>query len=283
VGAVTAESYEAFDRARPYRRLTVGGLPVDYLASGSGERTLLLLPGLLGDAKSLYRQILDFERDRRVIALSYVDTLAIRPQLDAISAALDAEGAGRVAAVGQTLGGYVAQAYARERPERVEALVLAHSGLPDPRLGAEVRRDARLARLAPYFLIRWYLERALLKMVSRLERKGEIDASRAAEIRARFRHRFARLLTKERVLARYGLIANLHQEGPLRPADFAGLAGRVLILHAGGTVFGRRLDALKEMYPGARVQSMGEGHNISLLIKPEESNRAIRELLKGGG
>jgi hypothetical protein len=51
------------------------------------------------------------------------------------------------------------------------------------------------------------------------------------------------------------------------------------VLHSESNVFARQLDRLKEVYPGVRSVVMGKGHNISLLIKPRESDRLIRALV----
>lgn len=263
----------------------VDGVPFEYLVSGSGPRTLLLLPGLLGDAASLWQQIAEFERDHRVVSLTYPDTPSLRGQLDALARVLDAEGVERAVVVGQTLGGFLAQAFARAFPERVEGLVLVHAGVPDPKLGATVRRDIGLARVLPWFLIRGYLHRALRKMIAGLVADSAVDGKQAETVAEHFRDRFARHLDKRRVLARYGLMANLHQARPFEREDVRGLLlegkARVLILFSESNVFGRQLDRLRELYPGAREASMGRRHNIALLIKPEESHRQIRDFLQG--
>jgi len=273
------EKYLAFSRTHAAQSAAAGGHPFTYIAAGSGPRTLLLLPGLLGDAASLYQQIVEFERDHRVLALSYPDTAELAPQLDAIRHLLDREGVDRVVAVGQTLGGYLAQELARAEPARVEALVLVHAGLPNPALGAELRRDQRLIRLLPYPLVRRFLHGKLKSMAARLEQSGEVGSAQAQAIAAHFVDRFSRRLDKRRVTARYGLMANLHRLPPSRADEVRRLAGRVLLLHTEGNLFSRDLEAMKALYPGARACSMGRRHNISLLIKPEESNRHIRELL----
>lgn len=263
------------------RQSDVDGFPFEYIVAGSGSRTLLLLPGLLGDAQSLWQQVAEFERDHRVISLSYPDTPSVRHQLDAIARVLDEQGVERAAVIGQTLGGFLAQAFARAFPERVEALVLVHAGLPDPKLGATVRRDIGVARFLPWFLIRGYLHRALRKMIAGLAADATVDARQAATVAEHFRDRFAHRLDKRRVLARYGLMANLHQARPFERADVAGLEGRVLILFSESNVFGRQLGRLREIYPGAREAAMGRRHNIALLIKPAESHRQIRDFLGG--
>jgi pimeloyl-ACP methyl ester carboxylesterase len=243
------------------------------------RRTLLLLPGLLGDASSLWQQVEDLGKDHPAItavAVDYLDTPEIGPQLDALLRVLDERGARRAVLVGQTLGGYLAQAFAHAHPERVEALVLVHAGLPDPALGKRIRRDLVLPRLLPWSALRWYLHRALRRMIAGLEAAGDLDAAQARVVSDHFRRRFAELLDKPRVLARYGLMANLHEAG-LIPK---GLDGRVLILHSEGNVFARQLDRMKEIFPGAPAHAMGRRHNISLLIKPAESNRLIRGFLE---
>ncbi len=266
------------------RQSDVDGVPFEYTVSGrSGgdTRTLLLLPGLLGDAGSLWQQAAEFERDHRVISLTYPDTPSVRHQLDAIARVLDEQGVERAVVIGQTLGGFLAQAFARAFPERVEALVLVHAGLPDPKLGATVRRDIGVARFLPWFLIRGYLHRALRKMIAGLAADPAVDARQAETVVGHFRDRFAHRLDKRRVLARYGLMANLHQARPFERAEVSGLQGRVLILYSESNVFGRQLGRLRELYPGSREAAMGRRHNIALLIKPGESHRQIRDFLGG--
>lgn len=240
------------------------------------KRTILLLPGLLGDASSLWQQAEDLGRDHDAVAVDYLDTPEIRPQLEALIRILDQRGTRRAVLVGQTLGGYLAQAFAQAHPDRVDALVLVHAGLPDPALAKRIRRDLILPRLFPWPALRWYLHRALRKMIAGLQASGDVDADQARAVSEHFRRRFAELLDKPRVLARYGLMANLHDAG-LVPKD---LAGRVLILHSEGNVFARQLGRMKEAYPGAPAHAMGRRHNISLLIKPEESHRLIRDFLE---
>lgn len=249
----------------------------------AGEGAILLLPGLLGDSSSLWQQVEEFQADHRVAAVDYPDTPSIREQLDALVRTLDGLGAERAVLVGQTLGGYLAQAFAREHPGRVEALVLVHAGLPDPKLGARIRRDLAFARLLPWPLLRGYLHRTLRRMVAGLEKAGDVDSAQARVVEEHFQRRFSELLDKPRVLARYGLMANLHEARPLRREDFAGLEGRVLILHSEGNVFARHLEGLKALFPGAAARPMGRRHNISLLLKPRESHRHIRELLSSLG
>jgi pimeloyl-ACP methyl ester carboxylesterase len=247
------------------------------------RRTILLLPGLLGDASSLWQQVEDLGKDQDVLAVDYLDTPEIRPQLEAmlqILRRLDESGARRAVLIGQTLGGYLAQAFAQAHPERVEALVLVHAGLPDPALAKRIRRDLILPRLLPWPALRWYLHRALRKMMAGLQASGDVDAAQAAVVAEHFRRRFAERLDKPRVLARYGLMANLHEAPPFSREDFPGLEGRVLILHSEGNVFARQLDRMKEIFPGAAIHAMGRRHNISLLIKPAESHRLIRGFLE---
>jgi pimeloyl-ACP methyl ester carboxylesterase len=243
---------------------------------GEARRKTLLLPGLLGDASSLWQQVEDLGKDHDAVAIDYLDTPEIRPQLDALVRLLDERGARRAVLVGQTLGGYLAQAFAQAHPERVDALVLVHAGLPDPALAKRIRRDLILPRLLPWPALRWYLHRALRKMMAGLQASGDVDAAQARVVAEHFRRRFAERLDKPRVLARYGLMANLHEAG-LVPKE---MEGRVLILHSEGNVFARQLGRMKEIYPGAPTHAMGRRHNISLLIKPDESHRLIRGFLE---
>lgn len=245
----------------------------------TAPRTLVLLPGLLGDSGSLWQQVEDLGRDHRVIAVDYPDSPSIPVQLEALARVLDEVGARRAVLVGQTLGGYLAQAFARAHPERVEALVLVHAGLPEPALGKRIRRDLIASRLLPWPLLRAYLHGALKRMMAGREAAGEVSPEQARVVAEHFRRRFAERLDKQRVLARYGLLANLQEQPALRREEVPGLEGRVLLIYSEGNVFARQLPALREVFPGAPAHALGRGHNLSLLLEPRESHRLIRDFL----
>ena len=81
-----------FRSTHPVKRLTAGGTQWEYITSGRGDETLLILPGLLGIGEMSFQHILAFEDEYRVIAPSYPLALTTVEQMVAgIAAILDAE------------------------------------------------------------------------------------------------------------------------------------------------------------------------------------------------
>ena len=147
-----AESLEAF-RQEPLRRISVDDRDWDYYLAGEGPRTLLFLHGMGGAYDISWQQLVDLERDYRVLAVTYPPA----PALDAMARALDriltVEGIDRVTVIGSSLGGYLAQYLASYYPQRVEAAVFANTFPPNDILAERNRNLGRLLPWLPEWLV----------------------------------------------------------------------------------------------------------------------------------
>ena len=118
--------------------ITVDGLELHYLSSGSGRTPVCLLHGGAVDAATLSwgATIGPLAADRRVVALDMAGYgRSARPDasysttfhVDVLDAVVDALGFDTVSIVGVSLGGGVGLGYALREPERVEKLALVGS------------------------------------------------------------------------------------------------------------------------------------------------------------
>ena len=116
---------------------TRGG-PVDYIAFGKGERSLIILPGLGDGLKTVRGMALPmalmyriFAKDFRVYVFSRGRELPAGADCQymahEVKEAMDALGIERAHVLGVSMGGAIAQHLAAEYPERVDKLVLAVS------------------------------------------------------------------------------------------------------------------------------------------------------------
>lgn len=274
------EEFLSFNRDNPYKSILVDGKPMEYATCGGGGKTVIILPGLLGDGKSLYRQILALKDQHKVIAVSYLDSGRIDDQMKGLIKLMEAEGVSRATFLGQTLGGYLAQCFLRAHPEKVEELILAHAGLPKKERVPAERKIISGIRMAPFSLSKYVLKKNLFKVLASVPQASARDAARAKQTAAYFNYRFACLLTKERVLARYGLMLDLDQNHSFSPGDFKDWQGGVLVITGRRDPFsGGQLQQLEQLYKRLQIQSIDEGGQLTLFLRPEEVNAVILKFL----
>lgn len=117
-------------------RLELEGGHMDYIRFGSGERTLVILPGVGDGFKTVRGMALPFALGYRRLAESFTVYLfsrreplpegcTTREMAADLGRALDELGLERICLLGVSQGGMIAQWVAIDQPKRVERLVLA--------------------------------------------------------------------------------------------------------------------------------------------------------------
>jgi pimeloyl-ACP methyl ester carboxylesterase len=253
-----AAALDAFHAAAPVRRLQYAGVEWQYRVAGTGPQGLLLLPGAVGDADAYFTLEPLLRSTHKLIAIAYprVDTLTAL--LDGLAYILDREGIDSTDVVGGSFGGLVAQAFLRRFPQRTRRIVLSATGPAKPARAVSNQKFARILGRLPMGVTR-----ALLRTIVRVSLKpvsGDRPFWRGFYFRAIAR------LSREELVARYALSADIDRHGPPSPAGLQEWAGTLLILEgdADRIAHGAARDSLKSLYPGARVHTFpGAGHSIS--------------------
>lgn len=93
---------------------------------GAGE-VFLFLPGTLGRADVFFQQIEALSPHRQVLAVSYPSSGSVADWSASLLSLLDAKGVQKVALLGSSLGGFLAQYFAAENPDRVTHLFAANT------------------------------------------------------------------------------------------------------------------------------------------------------------
>ncbi|MBN1312439.1 MAG: alpha/beta hydrolase [Anaerolineae bacterium] len=282
VPAEQRERLKAFRAEHPAKSLDVDGKHWSYLTCGTGEKTLLFLAGAFLPADMWFYTIGELEKSFRILApeTNMLVGLSARQALDALPRLMDAEGVQKASVVGLSAGGGMAQMLLQEHPERVENLVLSHTGIierrPDhPELERQVRRLTWLIRVLPVSLVR----RVLLKRTS-----GTLPVS--SEWRqfhdAYFRESSA-AITKDMVISFLQNGLELRREYQYKPEAFAGWAGRVLLLNSqDDTVTMGNLDRLRQRFPEADVHIFEEGGHHTFMLYPEAYTAILEDFLRRG-
>ena len=143
-------------------RLELDGGVMDYIRFGSGERTLVMLPGVGDGFKTVRGTALPFALGYRKLAKDFTvymfsrreplpEHCTTREMAADLGRALDALGLERICLLGVSQGGMIAQWTAIDQPRRVEKLVLTVSAArPNDTMRRTLESWMALARKGDY-------------------------------------------------------------------------------------------------------------------------------------
>lgn len=118
---------DAFLARHPETRVTLDARDWGMIDTGGDGTAFLFLPGTLGRADVFFQQIATLATHRRVIAVSYPASGGVPDWAASLTKLLDLKGITKVAMLGSSLGGYVAQYFAATQPDRVSHLFAANT------------------------------------------------------------------------------------------------------------------------------------------------------------
>jgi pimeloyl-ACP methyl ester carboxylesterase len=269
-----SQDLDAFHRAAPLRRLQHGSVWSQYRVYGNGPQGLLLLPGAVGDGDAYFTLGPMLSSTHTLIAIAYPPVDSLTALLDGLRYILDRENLDSTDIVGGSFGGLIAQAFLRRFPQRTRRVVLSATGPAKPERAVSNEKWARLLGRLPIGITRALLRaivRASLRPV-----KADHDFWREFYFRA------IAVLSREELVLRYALSADVDRHGPPSPAGLQEWAGAMLILEgdADAIAHGAARESLKSLYTGARVHTFpGAGHAMSAERRTEWA-AAITEFLK---
>ncbi|HEX5700266.1 MAG TPA: alpha/beta hydrolase [Rubrobacter sp.] len=276
IAAERWEELREFRATHQPKHITVKGVNWDYIVSGEGGETLLLLPGGAMVGEAVFTRIPAFEERYRVIApdYPYVSTAALL--LDGLAGVLDAEGARVAHVLGPSYGGLVAQCFVRRHPERVRSLILTNTAVPPQRLLWPARIFLTLLPFVPLGWLQAHRERTLARAFSGVPSVPPEDQIFWRD----YQHELVSRLSKEDLCSMGRLGIDLVESFRFAPDELASWAGRVLILESDEDIVTPKQRAeLRRRYPKARVHTFhGAGHTPWMSHK-EEYLSVVNEFL----
>ncbi len=266
---------ESFRRTHQYRDIVLQGTHWRYMLSGEGQRTLLLPAGgtRVPDMYLLLFEAL--EPHFRIVAPAYPPLPSMGGLVNGLTGILDAERLEQVDVLGSSFGGFVAQCFIRQHPDRVKRLILANTGAPGkcplPALGILIWLFARW----PEALVRWGTGRNWRRWFKAPPEQqafwwGLIDELVATQ------------LTKNDLVQALREMNDYNTRYRFSPADLANWPGRVLLIesaHDEAFPPGARA-ALRALYPRAQLRTFGGGGHAVMVTNPADYVTAVREFLQ---
>jgi pimeloyl-ACP methyl ester carboxylesterase len=267
---------QAFRSRHQLKPIETGGIEWSYLSCGTGTRSLLFLAGAFLPFDMWFYMIDEFEARYRVLApdSNILAGLSAREALDALPRLMDQEQVETATVIGLSAGGGMAQMMLQEHADRVEDLILSHTGIleSDPVTERRLERSIRLVRVLPNRLVR----RVIQKRTG-----GEPPASSPWLQFHEAYFREQRSAINKRIVAEFlrnGL--QLRREYRHEPEAYASWNGRILILGSeDDPVTTNGLEKLKSRFPQAAVRLLPEGGHHTFMLYPEEYAAALTGFL----
>lgn len=240
----------------------------------SGEQTLVLLPGFMGEAETSFLYVLALATHARVISISYPPGIGrVDALCDGVNWLLDDLGIARATILGGSSGGFIAQAFLRRHPARTGALILTHTGLPDLERARTARFFLFLLHLLPFGLLTRLMQ---VSIYGYFPHPTPVHAFWRAHFQSVIRRQSCQGLQN-----RFALMDDFHRHYRFHPDDLAAWPGSILLMemrHDHLTTPAEQT-ALHQLYPHARIHLFSEARHYDSVEQPEAQIQVIQDFL----
>ena len=277
-----SEKLKLFTAKHPCETITVDGAQYRYILGGNESgKTLVFLNGGMNTLEMWMDYVDGLADDFRVLLFDYPQELRTNQALVAgMHAFFQKLGLKAPVFVGASDGGMVAQIYVQKYPGETGGLVLISTGGMDAATLKSLKKKYFFAPLMLCYMKHCNYE----KLKPRLIKAGmsHIRNESAEEI-ACAQDMFETIFKdykQEKDVHISGLLADLMNQTPVTEADFAALAGKILLILPDQDFFsGKMQEDLIKLMHDPQIAYVSGGH-LSTVLKAEDYIRTIREFLK---
>lgn len=260
---MTSDVLKWINSKYPLKYIKIRGKSWEYIIKGSGKKTLLLLPGGGQTAQSNFQLIQAFEKKYTVVSPTIYNVDFIEEFCFAINTILKKEKKKKVILYGLSIGGMMAQSYAKRNKQRVTALIISHSPAPKSRTYRKSVLTPLLALsiflpVLPIRLIRFLMKRYALMYQGG---KGISNSLQFDNKLKFFVHDFYTRALSKRLLYTWIRLHIQFSEENFYLSDFSFLKHSILILRTDNDYLAQDDGEFKKIYPSAKVVTFhGTGH-----------------------
>ena len=277
-----SEKLKGFTAAHPCKTVTVDGARYRSILSGKeGAKTLVFLNGGMNTLEMWMDYVDGLSDDYRVLLFDYPQELRTNQALVAgMHAFFERLGVEKPLFIGASDGGMVAQIYVQKYPVETGGLILISTGGMDANPLKSLKKKYFFAPL-----MLWYMKHCNYeKLKPRLIRVGmsHIRNESAEEI-ACAQDMFETIFRdykQEKDVHISGLLADLMNQEPVTEANFAALAGKILLILPDQDFFSEKMqeDLIKLMH-NPQISYVSGGH-LSTVLRADDYIRTIRAFLE---
>ncbi|CAM0910668.1 unnamed protein product [Alopecurus aequalis] len=258
IGAAAPGDYVYFKSVVPLHKISIGSKLWRYYDFGpKAVPPLICIPGIASTADVYYKQIMSLSmKGYRVISIDIPQVWNHLEWIHSFEKFLDSMNIHHVHIYGTSLGGFLAQIFAQQRPRRVKSLVLSNTFLETHKYAAAMPWSP-VVNWTPSFLLKRYLLTGI--------RDGPHEPFIADSVD--FVVGQVETLSREDLSSRLMLNVNVASVGSLSPPDSV-----ITIMDTNdySAVPQQLKDQVSERYPGARRAVLRTGGDFPFLSRPDE-------------
>jgi pimeloyl-ACP methyl ester carboxylesterase len=262
-----------FRSTHPTKRQSIDGVEWNYILSGTGTETVLILSGMLGRADTGYKMVMNFEKTYRVLSISYPRHDKMDAFINGLIKLLDQEGIQRVHFVGTSLGTSVGHVLVRRYPDRINRMVLSTFGLCDDKKLRQIKQLIGFLGLLPYWVIKKYFKLGSPKILKGLDESDK-----------QFQLAYLNDLLdidKQTMISQYRLLLEIF-ENPSYGTDQPINNSSILIMQSQDDENWNHNEqsAFRQTYPNARIQLFEEGGHLREIRDENKHIATVRHFLE---
>lgn len=262
-----------FRATHPTKRQSIDGVEWNYILSGTGTETVLILSGMLGRADTGYKMVMNFEKTYRVLSISYPRHDKMDAFINGLIKLLDQEGIQRVHFVGTSLGTSVGHVLVRRYPDRINRMVLSTFGLCDDKKLRQIKQLIGFLGLLPYWVIKKYFKLGSPKILKGLDESDK-----------QFQLAYLNDLLdidKQTMISQYRLLLEMF-ENPSYGTDQPIGNSSILIMQSQDDENWNHNEqsAFRQTYPNARIQLFEEGGHLREIRDENKHIVTVRHFLE---
>ncbi len=273
VSSEQRDFFENFLDNHLFKGIQIDGKQFEYISCGKGSKTILLLHGAMVSAHMWFYVIKRLEKDYRIIAPTLPkEGLGANQANRLINKIFEEEKVEKAIIVGYSYGGAIAQYFTQTYPEKVELLVLSHTGL--------MRGEESISATKKMLKVIRILPSGFLSLIQFLRLRGNVESEWREFRKAFFKWMFSTIQKKDFI--------NLLEESNQFCQDVAD-SEKTRIPWDGSTVLlgtnsdkdtFKYFDVLSQLYPSSTeyVFDLPGGHH-TIFLHPVEYTSKLQELI----
>jgi pimeloyl-ACP methyl ester carboxylesterase len=237
-----------FREIHPYKSLMVGNLNWKYISTGKAKDTIVLLPGGIRSAESWEKLITILEKDYRIISPTYPAIKSIDEGTKGLFEIISKENIKEVSLVGQSFGGWIAQAFTREHSGIVNNLILSNTS------GSGSIISERMLKIAIFLITKYPLKILRYGMKTNYFKIFRVAKEDKEFWKAFITELFYFKVTKEEIINQYIASYDFLKNYQFKKEDLAKWAGKILIIESSDDVIRKNSqEELRSIYPNSFI------------------------------
>jgi len=246
---------------------------VEYIATGHGEKTLVMFHGALGSADTTFSEILRLQDRYRIISPTIQDFGSLDEISDAVNEILRREHIDRILVRGGSFGAFIAQSYFRRNYKKIDRMVLNNAIPPK---GKYSNKDKRYIKLFKFFfriisekLAKKFMFNELSKLGGHSQQLSEEQQQELDFLMMQVQERIAKV-RKKHIVESMMLVVEFDLNETMKSEDFTDWNGKILLITDVEDGSYKYFEKLKAQFPNPQVKIFEKaGHIMQLVYKSE--------------